>query len=78
MYIRTAILDDAKRIAKVHVDSWRTTYRNIIPDEFLKRLSYEQRTDSWISNISREGNFVFVAVNNDEEIVGFTDCGKKR
>lgn len=40
MNIRKAVLADSKGIAKVHVDSWRTTYKNIIPDEFLKKLSY--------------------------------------
>ncbi|NRD79908.1 GNAT family N-acetyltransferase [Bacillus sp. BRMEA1] len=76
MYIRKAVLTDAKGIAKVHVDSWNTTYKNIIPDEFLKKLSYDQRTDLWNSNISKEGNYIFVAVNNEGEIVGFADCGK--
>lgn len=40
MKIRKAVLTDAKGIAKVHVDSWRTTYKNIIPDEFLKKFTY--------------------------------------
>lgn len=30
MNIRRAILTDASGIARVHVDSWRTTYKNII------------------------------------------------
>ncbi|MFJ7637872.1 GNAT family N-acetyltransferase [Peribacillus sp. NPDC097225] len=77
MVIRRATLADAIDIAKVHVDSWRSTYKNIIPDEFLKKLSYDQRTDLWIRNISKEGNYVFVAENNEGEIVGFADCGKK-
>lgn len=77
MEIRYATLTDAKGIAKVHVNSWKSTYRNIIPNEFLERLSYEQRTDLWKHNISKEGNYVFVAVNIDGEIVGFADCGKK-
>jgi len=45
MIIRKAKLDDATGIAKVHVDSWRTTYKGIIPDDFLNNLSYEQRTE---------------------------------
>lgn len=77
MYIRKATLADAKGIAKVHVDSWKTTYKNIIPDESLKKLSYDQRTDLWNRNICKEGNYVIVAENTDEEIIGFADCGKK-
>lgn len=51
MKIREAIVSDAKGIAKVHVDSWRTTYKGIIPDDFLNNLSYEQRTKLWEENI---------------------------
>jgi L-amino acid N-acyltransferase YncA len=77
MNIRKAVLTDAKGIAKVHVDSWKSTYKNIIPDEFLKKLSYDQRTELWNRNIIKEGNYVFVAENNEGEIVGFADCGKR-
>lgn len=77
MRIRRASDGDAEGIAKVHVDSWRTTYKNIIPDEFLQNLSYVQRTELWKRNISKDGNFVFVAVKENGEIVGFADCGKR-
>jgi ribosomal protein S18 acetylase RimI-like enzyme len=75
--IRKAVLTDAEGIAKVHVDSWKSTYKNIIPDEFLQKLSYDRRTDLWKRNLSKEGNYVFVAENNQGEIVGFADCGKR-
>ena len=77
MKIREAKLTDAIGIAKVHVDSWRTTYKNIISNEFLEKLSYEQRTNSWIQNLSNPNNYVFVAENHEDEIVGFADCGKR-
>jgi len=77
MKIREAKLTDATGIAKVHVDSWRTTYKNIISNEFLQKLSYEQRTNSWIQNINDQSNYVLVAENMEEEIVGFAVCGKR-
>ncbi|MEH6938894.1 GNAT family N-acetyltransferase [Bacillus sp. JJ664] len=77
MKIREAKISDASGIAKVHVDSWRTTYKNIISNEFLEKLSYEQRTNSWIQNVSNPNNYVFVAENKEGEIVGFADCGKR-
>lgn len=77
MNIRRAILSDAKGIAKVHVESWKTTYKNIIPDDFLEALSYEQRTDLWIRNISKETNYIFVAETNQREIIGFADGCKR-
>ena len=75
--IRKAKLDDATGIAKVSVDSWRTTYKGIIPDDFLNKLSYEQRTASWQANIVRDDNYVIVAENSDGQIVGFADAWKR-
>lgn len=77
VFIRRAEILDAVGIAKVHVDSWKTTYKNIVPDSFLDNLSYEQRTELWKKNISEEGNGVFVAENDEGEIVGFVSGGKR-
>ena len=77
MHIRKAILEDAPAIAKVHVDSWRTTYKGIIPQSFLDKLDYDKRTELWINNISNPINEVFVALNDDEQVVGFA-TGSKR
>lgn len=71
MKIRIATIQDAQDIGKVHVDSWRTTYKNIISDSFLNSLSYEQREKLWERNILQEGNYVLVAENEIGEIVGF-------
>jgi len=77
MKIRRATHKDAEGIAKVHVDSWRTTYKGIIPDEFLKNLSYEKRTELWIGNISKSDNYLLVAETSEGEIIGFADIWKR-
>lgn len=74
--IRKAELTDTKGIAKVHVDSWKTTYANIVPDEYLNNLTYESREQIWINNIPYGG--VYVAENNEGKIVGFSSGGKER
>ncbi|MHC0551926.1 hypothetical protein [Salinicoccus sp. CNSTN-B1] len=66
MNIRKAHLKDAEGVARVHVDSWRTTYGGIIPDDYLNGLSYEQRTELWKNNIGKKGNYVLVAENTEE------------
>ena len=75
MKVRLANLSDANGIALVHVDSWRTTYRNILPDEFLMNLSYKRREHLWETNIPK-GN-VFVAESDEGKIVGFASGGKE-
>ena len=76
MKIREAVLSDANGIAKVHVDSWKTTYKNIVPDEYLESLKYEVREQMW-SNVIPNGG-VFVAENEEGRIVGFASGGKER
>ncbi|WP_179031416.1 GNAT family N-acetyltransferase [Paenibacillus kribbensis] len=79
MIIREATITDTADIAKVHVDCWRTTYKNIMPDEVLEQLSYEQRTELWNANLSSEdGHLVFVAENEKGEIIGFVSGGPEK
>jgi hypothetical protein len=47
MLIRDALQTDAAGIARVHVNSWRSTYRGIVPDQFLDSLSLERREQYW-------------------------------
>lgn len=77
MYVRKAKEEDAQGIAKVSVDSWRTTYKGIIPDEFLTNLSYDKRTEAWKQNIAKEDNYVVVAENEMGQIIGFADAWKR-
>lgn len=74
--IRNAVLADSKGIAEVHVDSWKTTYAHIVPDEYLNNLTYESREQLWVHNIPNGG--VYVAENDEGEIVGFSSGGKER
>jgi L-amino acid N-acyltransferase YncA len=78
MKIRKANIQDAQGIGKVHVDSWRTTYKGILPDDFLNNLSYEQRTELWKKNISDATNYVLVAENEQDEIIGFATGGTRK
>ncbi|MBU5465971.1 GNAT family N-acetyltransferase [Virgibacillus sp. MSJ-26] len=75
MKIRRATSSDAANIAKVHVDSWRTTYQNVLPTDFLESLSYEKRKKLWDNNLKEQQ--VYVAVI-EGEIIGFSVGGKER
>lgn len=80
MKIRKAELADAKGIAKVHVNSWRTTYKGIMPNDALDSLSYEKRTKILTSVLSVKDNksFIYVAENEAGQIVGFIHGGEIR
>lgn len=75
MQVRKAKVSDAYGVAKVHVDTWLSTYQGIVPDEFLETLTYDHREKAWAAIISKE--HVFVAEKGGE-IVGFSSGGKER
>lgn len=75
MNIRKAVLSDIPGIAKVHVDSWRTTYKDILPKDYLDSLSYAQRIKLWENNMKSQN--VYIAENKQRTIVGFSVGGKK-
>ncbi|ALS78541.1 N-acetyltransferase family protein [Planococcus kocurii] len=78
MHIRKAEQKDASAIAKVHVDSWRTTYKEIMSSDFLNGLSYEKRTELWEENLLEKENHIIVAETSDGIIVGFGTAAKRK
>src|SRR5437762_14336358 len=80
--IREATHADIPAIARVHVDSWRTTYKGILPDHILAGLTYEERERLW-DRILSEGNldagvFCYVAEDESGEVIGFASGGPER
>lgn len=76
MRIRRAIAKDIEGIAKVHLESWISTYKNIISKEYLKSITIEKRVKLWRQNFEL-GNYILVAENESHQIVGFVDTDYK-
>ena len=70
--LRTATSDDAEGIAIVRIDSWRKTYRGVIPDSYLDSMEVEESAALWrrVLTAASVTTSVFVA-ELDDEIVGF-------
>ncbi|CAG7645276.1 hypothetical protein PAESOLCIP111_04909 [Paenibacillus solanacearum] len=77
MRIRRAVYSDAADIAKVHIDSWKTTYRGIVPDAYIDKLSFDDRLNQWETAL-KSGQLVVVAENEEGAVVGFANGGKER
>lgn len=83
MLIRAALPEDAVGIAEVHVGSWRTTYRGLLPDSVLAAQSVEQRAAIWreAAEAVERGesrSFVLVAEDPVDGIIGFASAGPER
>ena len=74
--IRAATQDDAGSISRVHVESWRTTYRGIVPDQFLADLNVEERIVRW-REVLKSDPYIFIAEQGGE-VVGFISGGAIR
>ena len=73
--IRPATPADAAGVAHVHVESWRSTYRGLMPDAVLDGLSVERRTNFWRQVTERATKqFVFVA-EDEGRTIGFVNGG---
>jgi GNAT superfamily N-acetyltransferase len=74
--IRVAQVQDAAAISHVHVQSWLSTYRGILPTQYLASLNEADRVPQWQDWLTRDIT-VFVA-EIDGEIVGFAGGGPIR
>jgi len=75
--LRRAIVDDADAIARVQVESWRSTYAGIVPEDYLQSLDVEDRTASWAKHLLDGSMLAFVALDV-VGIFGFVCGGKLR
>jgi ribosomal protein S18 acetylase RimI-like enzyme len=75
--VRPARLEDAKAIAKIEVDTWRSTYAGMLPDRVLLNMSERRQTTSWASFLRHRPEDVMVA-QADGALVGFGNCGTQR
>jgi GNAT superfamily N-acetyltransferase len=47
MLLRPAQPDDAIAVARVHVRSWQSAYRTLLPDDYLDQLDPEDRAEQY-------------------------------
>jgi ribosomal protein S18 acetylase RimI-like enzyme len=82
--VRPAALDDAPEIARVHVATWRSTYRGMLPDDFLASLSEAHYTERWRRVIAEGSSRVFVVeagrrpLEETRGVTGFASGGRER
>jgi GNAT superfamily N-acetyltransferase len=74
-----ASVSHASDIARVYVDTWRSTYAGLLPDRALVNMSYERQTAEWAWMIRNRCDIQPVIVASEKSgVVGFTSVGTSR
>jgi ribosomal protein S18 acetylase RimI-like enzyme len=79
--IREATLSDTDGMARVRIDTWRSAYRGILPEDYLAGLSYDQTASRWRETLwkaLRPGSFVYIAEDEAGQIIGIAIGGPEQ
>jgi GNAT superfamily N-acetyltransferase len=52
IFVREATVEDARTISSIGITSWQAAYRGIVPDEYLKALSVEEREKHLVKSLA--------------------------
>jgi len=77
MKVRQATHAYARRIAQIHVETWRGAYRGHMPDSVLDALDADKRTFFWKNHLGKQPHGIFV-VESGKPIIGFCDLVPSR
>jgi GNAT superfamily N-acetyltransferase len=75
------MLDDASAVAALHIETWRDTYRGIIPDSKLDALNQKDSESTWM-RILTQGDpkwcLQSIGAFQNGELLGIAGAGKPR
>ena len=72
--IRHATPDDAYDRAVCHISSWRSSYKNIVPDEILDNLSVDNVAEKFMRYLENKDSFFYCATYDGKIIGHFNFC----
>lgn len=75
--VRPATARDAKAIAEIHVATWQAAYKDLMPEDFLAKMTLEKRLAYWREAIEFSEPQLLVATQG-EQIVGFVGFDRSR
>jgi RimJ/RimL family protein N-acetyltransferase len=77
MQVRQATPADARRIAQIHIKTWRAAYRGQVPDAVLDALDADKRAIFWNNHLATQARGTLV-VELEKVIIGFCDLVPSR
>jgi ribosomal protein S18 acetylase RimI-like enzyme len=79
--VRPACIDDAARIAEIHVLGWQGGYRGLMPQDYLDGLDPADRLPyriQWLRGVDWCRGGCLVVAADDGMLAGFADVGESR
>ena len=65
MIIRDAAYADSPDLARLQVDSYRSAYAGILPQEYLDRFTYEEQTLDWQELLAGPKEFILLVAERE-------------
>jgi len=79
LLIRRGVVDDAVEVSKMHAETWRTSYRGLVPDALLDGLTDDRWENGWRRAFeSMDPTRVVHVAEIDGRIAGFAGGGRAR
>lgn len=78
--IRNMTLADAQEATNVHIATWQSTYKGIVPQAYLDEMSdnYEERVEKLKKTLSETSSKLILVAEVDRRIVGILYGGQSR
>jgi ribosomal protein S18 acetylase RimI-like enzyme len=76
--VRQARIGDATAIARIEVETWRSTYAGMLPDRVLLGMSERRQIASWMHVLRYRPETVQVVEQPRTGLLGFGSCGGQR
>lgn len=78
MKIRAMSFDDLERVAKIHTRSWQWAYKDILDQNFLDSLRWEDRLVRWQKGFQEQPALNRYVVTESGLVNGFAVMGENR
>lgn len=75
--VRPATPRDAKAIAEIHVATWKAAYKDVMPEDYISKMTVEKRQAYWREAIEFSEPQLLVATH-DDQVVGFVGFDRSR
>jgi ribosomal protein S18 acetylase RimI-like enzyme len=78
--LRPATPADSRAIARIHVETWRTTYAGMLPDKTLINMNIDAKAAAWRRALSAQDatGSVLIAEGEGTGPIGFASSGRNR